>query len=39
MIFNEGTIGAPDRNGVLIPTLAGYDVSIPVVGTDYETGR
>ena len=39
MIFNEGTIGAPDRNDVLIPTLAGYDVTIPVVGTDYATGR
>jgi Zn-dependent M28 family amino/carboxypeptidase len=39
VIFNEGTIGAPDRNGVLIPTLAGYDVTIPVVGTDYATGR
>ena len=39
VIFNEGTIGAPDRNDVLIPTLAGYDVTIPVVGTDYATGR
>jgi Zn-dependent M28 family amino/carboxypeptidase len=39
VIFNEGTIGAPDRNDVLIPTLAGYDVTIPVVGTDYPTGR
>ena len=39
VIFNEGTIGAPDRNDVLIPTLAGYDASIPVVGTDYATGR
>ena len=39
MIFNEGTIGAADRNDVLIPTLAGYDVTIPVVGTDYATGR
>ena len=39
MIFNEGTIGAADRNDVLIPTLAGYDASIPVVGTDYATGR
>jgi len=39
VIFNEGTIGAPDRNDVLIPTLTGYDVTIPVVGTDYATGR
>jgi hypothetical protein len=39
VIFNEGTIGAPDRNDVLIPTLAGYEVTIPVVGTDYATGR
>ena len=30
---------SPDRNDVLIPTLAGYDVTIPVVGTDYATGR
>ena len=39
VIFNEGTIGAPDRNDVLIPTLTGYDVTIPVVGADYATGR
>ena len=39
VIFNEGTIGAPDRNNVVIPTLAGYDAQIPVVGTDYATGR
>jgi Zn-dependent M28 family amino/carboxypeptidase len=39
VIFNEGTIGAEDRNGILIPTLAGYDVTIPVIGTDYATGR
>jgi Zn-dependent M28 family amino/carboxypeptidase len=39
VIFNEGTIGAADRNDILIPTLAGYDVTIPVVGTDYATGR
>jgi Zn-dependent M28 family amino/carboxypeptidase len=34
-----GTIAAPDRNDVLIPTLAGYNVTIPVIGTDYATGR
>ncbi|MET0914566.1 MAG: M20/M25/M40 family metallo-hydrolase [Jiangellaceae bacterium] len=39
VIFNEGTIGAPDRNGIIIPTLAGYDAQIPVIGTDYATGR
>ncbi len=39
VLFNEGTIGAPDRNDVLIPTLSGYDVTIPVIGTDYATGR
>lgn len=39
VIFNEGTIGAPDRQGILIPTLAGYEVNIPVIGTDYATGR
>jgi len=39
VIFNEGTIGADDRNNVVIPTLAGYTATIPVVGTDYATGR
>jgi Zn-dependent M28 family amino/carboxypeptidase len=39
VLFNEGTIGAPDRNDVLVPTLAGYDATIPVLGADYATGR
>jgi Zn-dependent M28 family amino/carboxypeptidase len=39
VIYNEGTIGADDRIGIIIPTLAGYDATIPVVGTDYATGR
>jgi Zn-dependent M28 family amino/carboxypeptidase len=40
ILFNEGTIGQDDRIGVLIPTLAGYDASgVPVVGTDYATGK
>jgi len=39
VIFNEGTIGAEDRNNVIIPTLAGYDAHIPTIGTDYATGR
>ena len=38
VIFDEGTVGQADRNDVLIPTLAGYTVTIPVVGTDYATG-
>jgi Zn-dependent M28 family amino/carboxypeptidase len=39
VIFNEGTIGDDTRNGIIIPTLAGYNATIPVVGTDYPTGR
>ena len=40
VLFNEGTIGADDRNDVLIPTLAGYDATgVAVVGTDYATGK
>jgi Zn-dependent M28 family amino/carboxypeptidase len=40
ILFNEGTIGAADRNDVLIPTLAGYDATgVAVIGTDYATGR
>ena len=40
VLFNEGTIGQADRQDVLIPTLAGYDATgVPVVGTDYATGR
>ena len=29
VIFNEGTIGAADRNDVIIPTLAGYNADDP----------
>lgn len=40
ILFNEGTIGQDDRIGILIPTLAGYDATgVPVIGTDYATGR
>ncbi|MFL6132254.1 MAG: M20/M25/M40 family metallo-hydrolase, partial [Nocardioidaceae bacterium] len=39
VIFNEGTLGAADRNDVVVPSLAGYDARIPTVGTDYATGR
>jgi len=38
-IKKGGTIGPPDRNNILVPTLAGYDAEIPTVGTDYATGR
>jgi Zn-dependent M28 family amino/carboxypeptidase len=39
VIFNEGTLGDEARNTILIPTLAGYNATIPVIGTDYATGR
>jgi Zn-dependent M28 family amino/carboxypeptidase len=39
VIYNEGTPNVEDRNDVLNPTLAGYTVTIPVVGVDYELGR
>jgi Zn-dependent M28 family amino/carboxypeptidase len=39
IIYNEGTIGAPDRNDTLNATLGdGADVDIPVVGTNYLVG-
>ena len=39
IIYNEGTIGAPDRNDTLNPTLGdAADVDIPVVGTNYAVG-
>jgi Zn-dependent M28 family amino/carboxypeptidase len=39
IIYNEGTIGAADRNDTLNPTLGDQaDVDIPVVGTDYLIG-
>ena len=39
VVFNEGTIGAADRNNIIIPDLSDYHATIPVVGTDYATGR
>jgi Zn-dependent M28 family amino/carboxypeptidase len=39
IIYNEGTIGAPDRQGPLNPTVEGSDVTIPVVGVPFALGR
>ena len=39
ILYNEGTPGDASRNNVLNPTVAGYAVTIPVVGTSYELGR
>jgi Peptidase family M28/PA domain len=39
IIFNEGTIGAPDRQGLINGTLGGYDIKVPVLGATYAAGR
>lgn len=39
IIFNEGTIGAPDRQGLISGTLGSYDVTIPALGATYAVGR
>src|SRR5690349_5333562 len=39
IIFNEGTIGAEDRNGLIGGTLDGYTVTVPVLETTYAAGR
>jgi Zn-dependent M28 family amino/carboxypeptidase len=39
LIFNEGTIGDPDRNGLVNGTVEGYGVTIPVLETTYAAGR
>jgi Zn-dependent M28 family amino/carboxypeptidase len=39
IIFNEGTLGDPDRNGLISGTLGSYDVKVPVLGATYEAGR
>lgn len=39
IIFNEGTIGAPDRQGLINGTLGGYDITVPVLGATYAAGR
>jgi Zn-dependent M28 family amino/carboxypeptidase len=39
LIFNEGTIGAPDRNGLINGTVGGYGITIPVLETTYPAGK
>jgi Zn-dependent M28 family amino/carboxypeptidase len=39
VLFNEGTLGDPDRNGLINGTLGGYAVTIPVLGATYATGK
>jgi Zn-dependent M28 family amino/carboxypeptidase len=39
IIFNEGTIGAPDRQGLINGTLGSYDVTVPALGATYAVGR
>ena len=39
LIFNEGTLGDPDRNGPINGTVGGYGVTIPVVESTYPVGR
>jgi Zn-dependent M28 family amino/carboxypeptidase len=39
IIFNEGTIGAPDRQGLINGTIGGYGVTIPTLEATYAAGR
>ncbi|HEX8086960.1 MAG TPA: M28 family peptidase [Solirubrobacteraceae bacterium] len=39
IIFNEGTLGDPDRNGLINGTVEGYGVTIPVLEATYAAGR
>ena len=39
ILFNEGTIGAPDRQGLIGGTLGSFNVTIPVLGATYAVGR
>ena len=39
IIFNEGTIGAPERNGLINGTAEGTGVTIPVLEATYPAGR
>lgn len=39
IIFNEGTLGDPDRNGLINGTLGGYTITVPVLETTYADGR
>ncbi len=38
IIFNEGTIGDPDRNGLINGTVEGYGVTVPVLEATYAAG-
>ncbi len=39
IIFNEGTIGDPERNGLINGTVEGYGVTIPALEATYAAGR
>jgi Zn-dependent M28 family amino/carboxypeptidase len=39
IIFNEGTIGDPDRNGLINGTVEGYGITLPVLEATYAAGR
>jgi Zn-dependent M28 family amino/carboxypeptidase len=39
IIFNEGTLGDPDRNGLINGTLGGYTITVPVLEATYAAGR
>ena len=39
IIFNEGTLGDPDRNGLVNGTVEGYGVTIPAIEATYAAGR
>jgi Zn-dependent M28 family amino/carboxypeptidase len=39
IIFNEGTLGDPDRNGLIDGTVEGYGVTIPALEATYPAGR
>ena len=39
IIFNEGTIGDPDRQGLINGTVEGYGVTIPALEATYAAGR
>jgi Zn-dependent M28 family amino/carboxypeptidase len=39
IIFNEGTLGDPDRQGLINGTVEGYGVTIPALEATYAAGR
>jgi Zn-dependent M28 family amino/carboxypeptidase len=39
IMFNEGTIGDPDRNGLINGTLGDYTITVPVLEATYAAGR